>query len=367
MLACDTLLELAPARRKWGAPPVRNSEISENRILRPKSADFCAPFSFGESLRFQWRSKWPIRSSLRKPIMCNSPSEQTDFWPPVVSQPSNAWTRLLIFVALLASSTVPCFAEDRPTPKAPVSRANEVQLHQLGEVTETGEQFVIVHGQGGLRSGDRFHALAEAIHQRFPDSPVFLVDWTKSSQTGVAGVALPWRVCQKINPVAVEAAKRLQDAGLDPARTTLIGESFGVYVNAQLAKNLGGVHRVLAFNPACGTGGYWPPDLKTHATQAWSFHTWSFMDTSCSIAHTEFFLETPADATSGDQHVSGIPWLATRLNENDTSWLLMTKSTPASKPLVYTAKANRDGTLSLETVPRVQPKSELVAATGNVQ
>ena len=300
--------------------------------------------------------------------MRDSQTEQSVFWQPIVSQSSNDWTRrLLIIVALLTGSTRPGFAEDKLASKAPVTSPIEVQLHQFGTVLGTGEQFVIVHGQGGTQPDDRFHALADAIRQRFPDSPVFLVDWTKSSQTGVAGVALPWRVCQRIDPVAAEAAKRLQDAGLDPSRTTLIGESFGVYVNAQLAKHLSGVHRVLAFNPAAGTGGYWPPDLKAHATQAWSFHTWSFMDTSCSIAHAEFFLETPADATSGDQHVAGIPWLTAQLIENDTSWLLMTKSPPATKPRVYSAKANRDGTLSLETISRVPPKSELVAATGDVK
>ena len=261
--------------------------------------------------------------------------------------------RLFIALAVLIGAAHDGSAQDRSV--TPSSRS--VKLQQLGPVANSGEQFVIVHGQGGLLPEDRFHALAEAIRTQCPDSTVFLVDWSEPAKTGIAGVAVPWRVARQIDAVALESAQLLLASRLDPVRTTVIGESFGVYVNAQLAKHLGGIHRSLAFNPASETAGYWPPDLKTHSTLAWSFHTWSCCDTAFEIADADFFLETSPKATHVQQHVSGIPWLAARLKEGDKSWLMMEKIPPARQRSMYSAQAKTDGTLSTESITRLPPKS----------
>ena len=269
----------------------------------------------------------------------------------------NAGTRrLLIALALLVGAVHDGSAQERSVTPRSESAVNAVKLQQFSQVANEGEQYVIVHGLGGLSPKDRFHALAEAIRTQCPDSTVFLINWSQAAKSGVAGVAVPWRVAKQIDAVALESSQLLRKAGLDPTRTTVIGESFGVYVNAQIAKHLGGVHRCLAFNPASLTGGYWPPDLKTHSTQAWSFHTWSFCDTACVIADADFFLETPTEATHVQQHVSGIPWLTARLQEGDTSWLMMNKVAPARQRSMYSAQAKLDGTLSAESITRVPPK-----------
>lgn len=267
--------------------------------------------------------------------------------------------RLFIALAVLIGAAHDGSAQDRSV--TPSSRS--VKLQQLGLVANSGEQFVIVHGQGGLLPEDRFHALAEAIRTQCPDSTVFLVDWSEPAKTGVAGVPVPWRVARQIDAVALESAQLLRAAGLDPARTTVIGESFGVYVNAQIAKHLGSVHRSLAFNPACETAGYWPADLKTHSTLAWSFHTWSCCDTAFEIADADFFLETSPKATHVQQHVSGIPWLAARLHAGDTSWLMMEKAPPARQRKMYSAQAKIDGTLSAESITRIPPKAPAKSPT----
>ena len=264
--------------------------------------------------------------------------------------------RLLIALALLIGAAHDGSAQERSVTPSSDSSDRLVKLLQFGQVANTGEQYVIAHGQGGLLPDDRFYALAKALRTQCPDSTVFLVDWSPTANTGFAGVAVPWRVAQKIDPVALESSQLLRDAGLDPARTTVIGESFGVYVNAQIAKHLGGVHRSLAFNPASETAGYWPSDLKTHSTQAWSFHTWSICDTAFAIADADFYLETPTEASHVQQHVSGIPWLTARLNEGDKSWLLMEQVPPARQHKMYSARAKMDGTLSTESITRVPPK-----------
>ncbi len=264
--------------------------------------------------------------------------------------------RLLIALALLIGAAHDGSAQERSVTPSSDSAGRTVKLHQFGQIANTGEQYVIVHGQGGLSPEDRFHALAQAIRTQCPDSPVFLVDWSQTAKTGVAGVAIPWRVAGQIDTVAFESSQLLRNAGLDAARTTVIGESFGVYVNAQIAKHLGGVHRSLAFNPASETAGYWPSDLKTHSTQAWSFHTWSICDTAFEIADADFFLETPPEASHTQQHVSGIPWLTARLHEGDKSWLMMEQVPPARQHKMYSARAKMDGTLSAESITRVPPK-----------
>ncbi len=265
--------------------------------------------------------------------------------------------RLLIALTLLIGAAHDGSAQERSVTPRSESAVYAVKIHQFGQVTNMGKQYVIVHGLGGLMPDDRFYTLVEAIQTQCPDSPVFLVDWSQPAKTGIAGVAVPWRVARQIDAVALEAAQLLRDAGLDPTRTTLIGESFGVYVNAQIAKHLGGVHRTLAFNPASETAGYWPSDLKTHSIQSWSFHTWSICDTAFAIADADFFLETPTSASPVQQHVSGIPWLTARLHEGDKSWLLMERVPPARQHKMYSAQAKMDGTLSTESITRVPPKS----------
>ena len=73
------------------------------------------------------------------------------------------------------------------------------------------------------------------------------------------------------------------------------------------------------------------------------------------IADADFFLETPTVATHVQQHVSGIPWLAARLDEGDKSWLMMDKVAPARQRGMYSARAKMDGTLSAESITRVSP------------
>ena len=150
---------------------------------------------------------------LRKLIMCYSRITGTH--------------RLLIALALLIGAAYDCSAQERSVTPSSDSSRRMVKLHQFGQVANTGEQYVIAHGQGGLLPEDRFHALAEAIRTQCPESPVFLIDWSPAAKTVVAGVAVPWRVARQIDAVAPESSLLLRHAGLDPGRTTVIGESFG--------------------------------------------------------------------------------------------------------------------------------------------
>lgn len=185
--------------------------------------------------------------------------------------------------------------------------------------------FVITHGMGGTQLDDRFHQLADAIDEAFPESNVILINWTDASckKTLFLGLPSPWEVAKNIDRVAHEAADNLQSMGLEASSTTFIGESFGNCVNARIAERLGRHGRILAFNPPNAAGGYKTPDLRTCADLAWSFHTFSVFDAQDPIAHAGFFLETPASSTDLDQHVAGVSWLVDRIRSGNTDWLLM--------------------------------------------
>lgn len=217
-----------------------------------------------------------------------------------------------------------------------------------------GPAYVITHGMGGTADGDRFHKLAKAIAKMFPDARVLLVDWSKQATATIYGVPNPYKVAANIDEVGDLAAELLQQAKLDPRRTVFIGESFGNWVNARMARRLGGVQGILALNPA-NEGGYPLPDLRQHARQSWSFHTHSVFDTTCEIAESDFWLETPAGANQWEQHVAGIKWLTARLDAGDPSWLHMDMLLPKRRVGHFQALVTKDGLLSASQLPRERP------------
>lgn len=227
----------------------------------------------------------------------------------------------------------------------------------------TRPTFVITHGMGGTQSGDRFHQLADAICRVMPECNVLTIDWSKrSSQKGLFGVLNPFEVAKSINPVGKEASELLQSLSIDPVQTTFIGESFGNYVNAQIAAGLGGRGRILAFNPATALGGYKLPDLRACSDLAWSFHTYSIFDTQDAIADFGIFLETSPAATEVDQHIFGVSWLAERVSTGDLAWLQTTHEITACQAEFQGEHFDAIGTLTGEiqkrNVPRKRQESQ---------
>jgi pimeloyl-ACP methyl ester carboxylesterase len=213
--------------------------------------------------------------------------------------------------------------------------------------------FVLTHGMGGSKTGDRFHQLADAICKAMPECNVLLIDWSiLSSQTGLFGIPNPFAVAQSIDPVGREASELLKRWNIDPVRTTFIGESFGNYVNAQIAANLGGRGRILAFNPANAMGGYKVPNLRACSDVAWSFHTYSIFDTQDSIADLGIFLETSPLATEVDQHISGVSWLAERVSSGDLAWLQTTHNIAVHQAEYFDAIGTLSGAVLHQNLPR---------------
>lgn len=226
------------------------------------------------------------------------------------------------------------------------------QLRSLGPLQMDAEwTFFVTHGMCGTTAGDRFERLCTAIKQQFPRSNVVLVDWSVKSNVG-SGYTKAFCVAQNIDSVAAATAAEIEALSIDPWRSTMIGESFGNYVNARVAQQLGGVEHLLAFNPASELGGYRPPNLRKVAGVSCSFHTWSIYDTKLSIAHHELFLEAPEKSSAFEQHTHGIKWLAERVEAGDNGWLMMTHPLPTRDADQFQAVAHFSGLLLSETRPR---------------
>ncbi|MFN0020197.1 MAG: hypothetical protein ACKVP0_18200 [Pirellulaceae bacterium] len=222
-----------------------------------------------------------------------------------------------------------------------------------GEASE--ECIVITHGMGGTVSGDRFHRLAETIRKRLPRASVVRVDWSERAAPKAGGFPNPWKVAGSIDGVGDEAAQVLAASGIDPARTTFIGESFGNWVNARIAFQMGGVQGILALNPASEAGGYPPTDLRPLARRSCSLQTYSVFDSTLEIAERDFWLKTSPDATQFAQHTAGIQWLRDRIEEGDLTWLRSEQPLPPRRPGHFRATAAIDGRLLHEQVSRERP------------
>lgn len=281
----------------------------------------------------------------------------------------------LVVVGLLVGVGTPTWAKESVMATGiPVAATHkplsELKWIELGSATEqsdvriwlTGprgdqasECFVITHGMGGTTSGDSLHHLASALHQQFPRASVLRIDWSEKASVKFAGFPVPWKVAQSIDAVGDQAALVLKHSRIDPERTTFIGESFGNWVNARIAYQLGGVRAILALNPASESGGYAPPDLRKLSSHSWSLHTWSVFDTTLEIAEGDFWLETPADATHFAQHGAGVRWLTARIEAGDSSWLRMDKPLPEKRDGHFRASATLRGELSEKQMPRERP------------
>jgi pimeloyl-ACP methyl ester carboxylesterase len=220
-----------------------------------------------------------------------------------------------------------------------------IRLRSHGELHNSPSRtFVVTHGYNGTREEDRFQQLAWTLKRSFPDANVYLVDWSKLARDkGMFGLPNPWAVARRIDAVGRQAAMLLEEAGVDPARTTLIGESFGAYVNHRLAESLGGVDVEIALNPASPSGGYSPPDLRTWACSSLAFVTASPFDCQEKIADRTLQLTTPEGATPFDQHTYGVIWLRQRLEEGDRTWVQAERVIPRGDSDRFDAVASLDG------------------------
>lgn len=270
-----------------------------------------------------------------------------------------AWVSLILLLLVAVSKPGEC-GEPESGGRSIHSPAKPlVELVAIGETHAVPKwTFVVCHGMGGMKTGDRFHQLAETILENRPQANVFLVDWSEAANKQVWGINIPQLVAKSINPVSQDVAEQLKSLDVDTAKLTMIGESFGNCVNNQVARRLGGVNRILAFNPANELGGYPLPHLEKHSEIAWAFHSRSPFDTNSKISDRGILLQ-PASEDPYVQHTYGVQWLQQRLSDGDASWLNFERVVPAAPTAkLYDLAIDKDGSLDFAGALRTPPEPE---------
>lgn len=242
-----------------------------------------------------------------------------------------------------AQNAVQFFVNVDANRMAPRPATGPVKLRYQGELVESPSRtFVVTHGYNGTAAGDRFQLLAWSLKESYPTANVYLLDWSPlATARGFLGTPNPWAVSGRIDAVGQQAVKLLRDANINPAQVTLIGESFGVYVNHQVAHQLGGVALHLACNPAHEAGGYLPPDLRSSAARSVAFVADTPFDTRAKIAARTLHLELPEELLAADKHTAGVALLTSTLEAGNHTWIDFDIEIPMASP------SNFDGAVAV--------------------
>lgn len=236
-----------------------------------------------------------------------------------------------------------------------------VRVVQFGELNrEPTWTYLITHGLNGTKEGDRFHVLARKISQSYPNAKVLLIDWSNvAAQKGFLGLPAVWKVSSRIGECGKLSSEALQELDLNPSRTTMIGESFGNFVNFEIAQSLGGVERMLCFNPANELGGYRIPDMTTATADCYSFQTVSMYDTQDRVSNHDMRLTLPKGMSSVKGHTYGITWLAKTLERSDDSWILCERQLPTGSQGAFAGTVSPSG--QFDAVPVLRHTKKEVA------
>jgi len=262
------------------------------------------------------------------------------------------------FISWLLLAAVCHAASNEPATKGPNFVRATGKMFVTGRwVSPQGATYVVTHGMGGTRHDDRFERLAAELEKAYPAANVLRVDWTPAASLQAFGLPSPWKVAAQIDDVALDLAAELRRAGIDAKKMTMIGESFGNWVNNAAAEQLEGVHCLLAFNPATELAGYSLPDLREWSDIAWSFHTRSCYDTAQPTGDRGLYLATRPGAGATAQHISGITWLTERIAAHDDRWLRAEMPLPPADADHFDAIAGLTGELIAEQPVRVVEES----------
>jgi hypothetical protein len=252
----------------------------------------------------------------------------------------------------------------RTAPAKEVHNYPIVKLVAIGDVLAAPTRtFVITHGCGGTKDGDRFHRLAAEVKREFPDANVFLLDWSAQTREEFMGFPNPWAIARTIDPSSNVAAELLQQQRVESSRLTLVGESFGVYINHRIAKRLGKVAKVLAFNPGSELGGYAPPILQNDAARVCVFTTTSMLDCHLFLADHALRIATVAGMNPIDQHTYGVEWLCDQLEAGDATWLELSREFPAADVNYLSGIVSADGSLDVTPILRIPVASDVGEVT----
>lgn len=141
-------------------------------------------------------------------------------------------------------------------------------------VNENTNLFIITHGRGGSSDSDYIQTLAAAVKNRYPNYFIMLYDWRELADASLGFLGFGGE--DNIPAAADILATALSNSRIPKGSINLIGHSWGTLVSYEAAKQLGGVHTIIAIDPAADfPTGYNTSlaDFGRYSDRAWSIST----------------------------------------------------------------------------------------------
>jgi pimeloyl-ACP methyl ester carboxylesterase len=178
--------------------------------------------------------------------------------------------------------------------------------------------WIVIHGRNESAQSPEITQLANTIDGYQPGDQVLLLNWSKAAASGTLG----GNGENYIKPVAAWATAALQAYGFNGQQLNLVGYSWGSYVAAEMAEQIGTVNSLLSIEAARDyPGGSYDPEVPgevnfaAHADHSWAFYDAGDIFGSAITAATanESFL------TEGADHFKAVALVSEILNPPQAS------------------------------------------------
>ena len=95
------------------------------------------------------------------------------------------------------------------------------RIHSWKKLNPSADRsFVICHGFGGTKPGDRFHELGHHLSRQFPESNVLLTEWNTAVGQSFLGIPKIWDAAARIDETGREMARLVRESDIDPSSLT---------------------------------------------------------------------------------------------------------------------------------------------------
>lgn len=173
--------------------------------------------------------------------------------------------------------------------------------------------WLVIHGRNGSAHDVDLVQLATVIDEYQTGDQVLMLDWSMAAASG----ALGGNGENYIKPVAEWAATALENYGFTGKQLNLVGYSWGSYVGAELAEQLGMVNSQLSIEAARDyPGGTYNPETPGEVNFAeHAEHSWAFFD-AADIFGTPLTASTADEAflSFGSDHFRAVKLVTDILN-----------------------------------------------------
>jgi pimeloyl-ACP methyl ester carboxylesterase len=180
---------------------------------------------------------------------------------------------------------------------------------------KTRDVWLVIHGLNSSKDDASIQALATAVDAASPNDQVILVDWAKLSDAPANNVV----AVNNALAAGDALAAKLRQAGIRASHLNVVGFSMGGMVESRVAKDLHGVNRLIAVDPAApdiavdhrGHPIYAATNFARYSKYSIAFYGASYVPGSLSADDTIALTDLPGDQL--EKHVESLLTVTTML------------------------------------------------------